>query len=98
MLKQYTDKETFLSPDLLADKIKNIPIHIHSADEVDKAISTLGGIALDELDENFQLHKIPNTYALGEMLDWYAPTGGYLLQGCVSMGFALAEHLNKSEK
>jgi predicted flavoprotein YhiN len=65
---------------------------------MDKAISTLGGIALEEVDENFQLKKIPNTYAIGEMLDWYAPTGGYLLQGCFSMGFVLAKHLNGLEK
>ncbi|WP_020568671.1 BaiN/RdsA family NAD(P)/FAD-dependent oxidoreductase [Neolewinella persica] len=97
LIKQFTDKSTFLDPDLLAKSIKSIPVIIQSADELDKAISTLGGITLEEMDENFQIKKIPDAYAIGEMLDWYAPTGGYLLQGCFSMGFALAKHLNELE-
>ena len=97
LIKQYSDKETFMDIDLLAKIIKAIPITLTTADDIDKAISTLGGIALDEVDANFQLNKMPNTYAIGEMLDWYAPTGGYLLQGCFSMGFALAIQLNGLE-
>jgi uncharacterized flavoprotein (TIGR03862 family) len=97
LLKHFSDKETFLSPDLLAERIKSVPLIIQSADELDKAISSLGGIALEEIDEHFQAKKIPNAYIIGEMLDWYAPTGGYLLQGCFSMGFVLAEHLNTLE-
>jgi uncharacterized flavoprotein (TIGR03862 family) len=98
LLKQFSDKDTFSNPDLLAETIKSVPVIIQSADVIDKAISTLGGIALDEIDANFQCKKIPNTYAIGEMLDWYAPTGGYLLQGCFSMGFVLAKHLNGLEE
>jgi uncharacterized flavoprotein (TIGR03862 family) len=94
LLKQFSDKETFSNPNLLAETIKSIPVILKSADDIDKAISTLGGIDLDEIDDHFQYKKIPNTYAIGEMLDWYAPTGGYLLQGCFSMGFTLAKHLN----
>ena len=97
LLKQFSDKDTFLNPDLLAATIKSVPVVIQSADELDKAISTIGGIALDEIDEHFQYKKIPNAYAIGEMLDWYAPTGGYLLQGCFSMGFVLAKYLNELE-
>lgn len=95
LLKQFSDKETFASPKLLAKIIKSVPIILHSPDEIDKAISTLGGIDLEEVDGNFQLKKIPNSFAIGEMLDWYAPTGGYLLQGCFSIGFVLAKHLNE---
>ena len=94
LLKQFSDKETFSNPDLLAETIKAVPIILKYADDIDKAISTLGGIDLHEIDDHFQYKKIPNTYAIGEMLDWYAPTGGYLLQGCFSMGFTLAKHLN----
>ena len=97
LLKQYSDKETFMDINLLAKVMKSVLITIAAADDMDKAISTLGGIALDEVDTNFQLNKMPHTYAIGEMLDWYAPTGGYLLQGCFSMGFALAKHLNGLE-
>ena len=97
LLKQYTDKETFMDINGLAKHIKALPITLTKSDDIDKAISTLGGIALNEVDEYFQIRKISNTYAIGEMLDWYAPTGGYLLQGCFSMGVALAKHLNALE-
>ncbi len=95
LLKQFSDKDTFLDLDLLAKTIKSIPITLTSAAELEEAISSLGGISLDEIDENFQLKKIPNTYAIGEMLDWYGPTGGYLLQASFSMGFVLAKYLNE---
>lgn len=97
ILKQFSDRETFSNPDLLTETIKSVPVVIKSAGELDEAISTLGGVDLNEIDENFQLKKMPKTYAIGEMLDWYAPTGGYLLQGCFSMGYALAQHLNSLE-
>ncbi len=94
LLKQFSDRDTYLNPEMLAELIKAVPIVIQSADGLDKAISSLGGIAISELDGNFQLKQIPHSYAIGEMVDWYAPTGGYLLQGCFSMGYVLAEHLN----
>ncbi len=87
-------KDEFTDPDLLTKKIKALPLTIVSSAPLDDAISTVGGIALNEIDENFQLKKLPLTYAIGEMLDWDAPTGGYLLQGCFSMGHYLAAHLN----
>ena len=95
LLKQFSDRETFLDLNLLAKAIKSLPIILHSAADLEEAISSLGGISLDEIDNNFQLRKIPNTYAIGEMLDWYGPTGGYLLQGSFSMGFALAKYFNE---
>ncbi|PZX55349.1 hypothetical protein LV84_02487 [Algoriphagus ratkowskyi] len=98
LLKHFCGKETFSNPDLLVQTIKSVPVTIKSAGGLDEAISSLGGIALDEIDENFQLRKIPSAYAIGEMLDWYAPTGGYLLQGCFSMGFVLAAYLNKLDE
>ena len=94
LLKQASDRATFLTPDLLLQTIKALPLTLHAPAPLDEAISTLGGIALDEIDPHFQLNQLPHTYAIGEMLDWYAPTGGYLLQGCFSMGAALAHHLN----
>ncbi len=95
ILKQFSAKETYSTADLLAKIIKHVPIDIQSADDMDKAISTLGGIDLAEVDENLQLKKVPQVYVIGEMLDWYAPTGGYLLQGCFSMGYGLARNLNE---
>lgn len=94
IIKHFSDKESFLNTELLLKTIKAVPITINSSTELDQAISTLGGIDLEEIDTHFKFKKIPNCYSIGEMLDWYAPTGGYLLQGCFSMGFVLAKHLN----
>ena len=56
-----------------------------------RAISSAGGIALEEIDEHFMLRKIPGVFVAGEMLDWEAPTGGYLLQACFATGKAAAK-------
>lgn len=95
LLKSLTVKEDFLKPETLAVKIKELPLQITGLAPIDEAISTTGGISLNEIDRNFQLKKLPHHYVIGEMLDWDAPTGGYLLQGCFSMGYNLAGYLNK---
>ncbi len=96
LLKNYISKEDFTNVEKLAFQIKNLPLIIEDFAPIDEAISTVGGVPLNEIDENFQLKKLPNHYAIGEMLDWDAPTGGYLLQACFSMGNLLASHLNES--
>ncbi|MEN8839454.1 MAG: NAD(P)/FAD-dependent oxidoreductase, partial [Flavobacteriales bacterium] len=93
LLKRSCGKEEFLDVDFLSNHIKQIPIQVTGFDDIDKAISTVGGISLDEISNEFELNKIPNHYAIGEMLDWDAPTGGYLLQACMSMGFGLSKLL-----
>ena len=95
LLKKYLSKETYLNPELLAQNIKRLNIEITGSALLNDAISTTGGIQLDAVDENFQLKNKKNNYCIGEMLDWDAPTGGYLLQACFSMGMHLARHLNK---
>lgn len=95
LLKKYLSKETYLNPELLAQNIKKLPIEITGSALLNDAISTSGGIQLDAVDENFQLKNKKSNYCIGEMLDWDAPTGGYLLQACFSMGMHLARHLNK---
>ncbi len=95
LLKQFSNRESFLDMNFLAKAIKSLPITLTLAAELEEAISSLGGISLDEIDNNFQLKKIPNSYAIGEMLDWFGPTGGYLLNGSFSMGFALAKYFNE---
>lgn len=96
LLKAFLSKEEFTEPASLASKIKRFPLRITSLAHLDDAISTVGGLALNEVDATFQLKKLPGNYAIGEMLDWDAPTGGYLLQACFSMGYSLAAHLNAS--
>ena len=74
----------------LAALIKSLPITITGTQPIARAISTSGGISLEAIDENLMLRAIPGTFAAGEMLDWEAPTGGYLLQACFSTGLAAA--------
>ncbi len=94
LLKLYTTKEEYNNPKHLAAVIKNLELRVCGLAPIDEAISTVGGIALDELSTDLELKKLPGHYAIGEMIDWDAPTGGYLLQACFSMGFALAKYLN----
>jgi len=70
----------------LPSQIKNLALTFTSPFPIERAISTAGGLKLSELTENFELKKKKNVYAIGEMLDWEAPTGGYLLQASFSMG------------
>jgi uncharacterized flavoprotein (TIGR03862 family) len=95
LLKTYVSKQDFLTIEILAHKIKKLPLTVIASAKLDEAISTVGGICLSEVDSKFQLKQMENTYCIGEMLDWDAPTGGYLLQACFSMGFELAESLNQ---
>jgi uncharacterized flavoprotein (TIGR03862 family) len=94
LLKTYLSKETYLNSGLLAQNIKKLAIEITGSALLDEAISTTGGVKLNVLDENFQLKMMDNHFCIGEMLDLDAPTGGYLLQSCFSMGVYLARHLN----
>ncbi len=69
--------------------INAVPVRLTGTASIDRAISTAGGIALDELDERFMLRRRPGSFAAGEMLDWEAPTGGYLLQASFATGARL---------
>lgn len=79
-----------LSPAELAHLVNAIPVQLTGVAPIDRAISTAGGIAFDELDGQFMLRKLPGVFAAGEMLDWEAPTGGYLLQASFATGAAAA--------
>ena len=68
--------------------MNNVPIKLTGTAPIARAISTAGGIKLDELDADFMLRRLPGVFAAGEMLDWDAPTGGYLLQACFATGAA----------
>lgn len=96
LLKHFVSKEDFINPAILAGKIKSLPLTINGIAPIDEAISTVGGVSLHAVDQNLQLKKLPKHFVIGEMLDWDAPTGGYLLQSCFSMGYCLAKHLNES--
>ena len=81
------------SPADLAALVKAVPVRVTRLAPLARAISSAGGVALDEVDDAFMLHRRPGTYVVGEMLDWEAPTGGYLLQATFSTAVAAARHL-----
>ena len=95
LLKSSLTKEEFINVDILTNKIKKLPLQITAMAPIDESISTVGGIALDEVDAYFQLKRMPKHFAIGEMLDWDAPTGGYLLQACFSMGVYSGKRINE---
>ena len=72
----------------LAGRINAVPINLAGVAPIASAISTAGGIVFDEFDEGFMLRRLPGVFAAGEMLDWEAPTGGYLLQASFATGAA----------
>lgn len=79
----------------LAALIKAAPLRLDAPFGLERAISSAGGIALDELDEGLMIRALPGVFAAGEMLDWEAPTGGYLLQACFATAHAAADGIEK---
>jgi len=96
LLKINLSKASYLNTTTLAENIKKFPLEIINTATIDESISTVGGIHLNALSAHFELKELPNQFCIGEMLDWDAPTGGYLLQACASTGVYLANHLNKN--
>jgi len=93
LIKAYTNKDSFMSLSGFINSIKKLAIPVDSLRPVTEAISTIGGIDLKEVNDDFSLKKYPWIYTIGEMLDWDAPTGGFLLQGCFSMGHYAAKSI-----
>jgi predicted Rossmann fold flavoprotein len=90
LLREVTGNRLPDDPAELARLAKAVPVPLVGVMPIDRAISTAGGIALDEVDEAFMLRRRPGTFVAGEMLDWEAPTGGYLLQATFSTAMAAA--------
>ena len=91
LLRELTDAATFQDPQALAAAIKALPIRLVRPRPLDEAISSAGGVPFEELDEGLMLRRLPGVFCAGEMLDWEAPTGGYLLTACFASGRAAAE-------
>jgi uncharacterized flavoprotein (TIGR03862 family) len=84
----FDDPLTVMAMDELAINVNSVPVLLTSIAPITRAISTAGGISFDELDADFMIRKLPGVFAAGEMLDWEAPTGGYLLQASFATGAA----------
>jgi hypothetical protein len=83
---ELADQTTLADPYALAARLKRLPVHLRAARPVAEAISTAGGVRLEALDEQLMLRTHPGVFCAGEMLDWEAPTGGYLLTACFASG------------
>lgn len=90
LLREVVPSAAHLAPDELARALKALPIPLVRPRPIDRAISTAGGVAFAALDDNGMLREVPGLFPAGEMLDWEAPTGGYLLTACFATGRAAA--------
>ena len=86
LLHEVLNKEAMNNPALLATAIKHLPITLAATRPIDEAISSAGGVRLEALDADLMARALPGLFVAGEMLDWEAPTGGYLLSACLASG------------
>ena len=91
LLRELLPPETLTASDCLAAAIKDLPLPVNAPRPIDEAISTAGGVAFEALDEHLMLRDLPGVFCAGEMLDWEAPTGGYLLTACFATGHAAGQ-------
>ena len=83
---ELVDKPTLADPTALAARLKALPLQLRAPRPIAEAISTAGGVRLEALDDSLMLRALPGVFCAGEMLDWEAPTGGYLLTACFASG------------
>jgi len=88
LLHEFLPKEDFSNAERLAYFIKQMPIPLIAPRPLDEAISSAGGVTFESLDEDLMIRNLPGIFCAGEMLDWEAPTGGYLLTVCFASGRA----------
>lgn len=88
LLYEFMPREQMTDPERLAAFIKELPVPLRAPRPLDEAISSAGGVVFDALDDNLMIERLPGVFCAGEMLDWEAPTGGYLLTACLSSGVA----------
>ena len=88
LLREVVSKEDFADPVRLAAAIKALPLRLVAPRPLEEAISTAGGVRFEDLDERLMIRNLPGVFCAGEMLDWEAPTGGYLLTACFATGRA----------
>ena len=88
LLREVIPKEEFTDTVRLAAAIKSLPLRLVATRPIEEAISTAGGVRFEGLDEQLMFRRLPGVFGAGEMLDWEAPTGGYLLTACLATGRA----------
>jgi len=95
LLREVLAKELLTDPELVAKTLKKFPLVLESYRPIEEAISTAGGLGFENLDQQLMLKDFPGVFCVGEMLDWEAPTGGYLLTGVMGQGKQAARGLLK---
>lgn len=95
LIKAFTSQEILYKKEQFCHAIKNLIIPVKSLRPVEEAISVVGGISTDDINEDFSLKSHPSVFVIGEMVNWDAPTGGFLLQGCFSMAALVARSIFK---
>jgi uncharacterized flavoprotein (TIGR03862 family) len=88
LLRELTPRDAFDNPAQLSQALKALPLTLIKARPMDEAISTAGGVTFEAMDQRLMLKQLPGVFCAGEMLDWEAPTGGYLLTACFASGRA----------
>lgn len=96
LLREGTGASDLSDPDRLATRIKALPLQLQAPRPLSEAISSAGGIGREAVDENLMLRALPGVYVAGEMLDWEAPTGGYLLTACLAQGYWAGQAIVRS--
>ncbi len=91
IVREVLSNEQMQDSKQLANTLKELPIKLHAPRPMDEAISTAGGIQFEGLDQRLMIKELPGTFCAGEMLDWEAPTGGYLLTACMASGRQAAQ-------
>ncbi len=91
LLREVLGKEHFSDLSMLSATIKALPITVHATRPLAEAISTAGGVCFNSLDQNLMLTALPGVFVAGEMVDWEAPTGGYLLSACFATGLCAGQ-------
>jgi uncharacterized flavoprotein (TIGR03862 family) len=95
LLREFLAKEDLMDMERLAHFIKNLPVPLLATRPLDEAISSAGGVRFESLDEHLMLRSMPGVFCAGEMLDWEAPTGGYLLTACFASGYVAGQGVLK---
>ncbi|MFT4184198.1 MAG: TIGR03862 family flavoprotein [Rhizobium sp.] len=95
LLRELASPETLATPELLAQQIKALPIPLQRPRPIAEAISSAGGVRWSDIDDAYMLKALPGLFVAGEMIDWEAPTGGYLLTACFATGRAAARGLER---
>ncbi|MCR9206472.1 MAG: TIGR03862 family flavoprotein, partial [Halobacteriovoraceae bacterium] len=96
LLKEIMNDDEFSTMESIAQKIKNLNIDLTGIRPIDEAISTSGGVCFSQLSESLESKSIPGLFFAGEMLDYEAPTGGYLLQACFSTAWIVANNISSN--